>query len=149
MTAIIETSKSAVQRENDADGGAPRASSRLSSGSARTRSKMSLKPPNRPQVTHAPAVRNARSFTTDSTATAESRPRWAWVKSGLRAPNRMPNTPRTTATRSVGSKSSRIVSRWRISLNDWETACSCSAMYGISPSTTSPATRAPSGADLP
>ena len=110
---------------------------------------MSPIPPNSTQVTQTPAIRNARSFTTDSTATAERSPRWACVKSGLRAPNRMPNTPSTTATSRVGSKSSRIVSWWRISLNDWETAWSWSAMYGIRPTTTSPATRAPSGADFP
>ena len=110
---------------------------------------MSPIPPNSTHVTQTPAVRNARSFTTDSTATAVKRPRCACVKSGLRAPKRIPKTPRTTATRRVGSNTSRIVSWWRISLNDWDTAWSCSAMYGISPSTTSPATRAPSGADFP
>ena len=71
------------------------------------------------------------------------------VKSGLRAPNRMPNTPSTTATSSVGSKTSRMVSCPRMSLNDWETAWSWSAMYGMSPRATSAATRAPRGADLP
>ena len=94
-------------------------------------------------------MRNASSLTTDSTATAVSRPRCACVKSGLRAPKRIPNSPSTTATRRVGSNRSRIASCRRITLKDWDTAWSWSAMYGISPTTTRPATRAPSGADLP
>ena len=51
MTAIIEMNSSAPQRANEAAGGLPRVTSRLSAGSARTRAKMSPNPPNSPQVT--------------------------------------------------------------------------------------------------
>ena len=51
MTAIIETTSIAAQREKDAAGDSPSVTRRLSSGSASIRPNRSPNPPNRTQVT--------------------------------------------------------------------------------------------------
>ena len=133
MTAIIETTSIAVQREKDAVGDSPRVTSRLSAGSASDPAEQVAEPAEE-DPRHVGADGEERQqldhrFHGDRRQQASL----GLVKSGLRAPNRMPNSAQDDRHQERGVEQVQDRFLRRITLKDWDTAFSWSAMYGISP----------------
>ena len=98
MTEALDRYSKVNQDAKDSDVPWPKVRRCAESGRCAIRWKMSPNPSKTPQVTKAPAARNAVSFTTLSSATAAIIPSWRSEGSSARAPYIPPKTPSTRAT---------------------------------------------------
>ncbi len=105
-----------------------------------------------------PTARKATSFTSDSKAMAATIPSWRSEASRWRVPNRMVNVASSNAIQNAVSAWIGTASRWAgittsgywtSSVKLFETAFSCSAMYGTTPITAITVTSPASSALLP
>ncbi len=100
--------------------------------------------PGKCSIANMPIARNASSFTSDSSATASTMPRWCSVASIWRVPNRMANSASSAATYSAGSVSAPPSPPGASTATLIATALNCSATYGTAAVTATPATSAAS-----
>ena len=111
-----------------------------------------------PNVTKIPTARNASSFTSDSNAIAATMPWWCSAASRWRVPKAMVNAARISAIQSAVSSridpapafaGMMISGNWTRIAKLFDTALSCSEMYGRMPITAITVTSPPRSALLP
>src|SRR6056300_947468 len=131
MKAAAETNKMPVQR--------PPSKCHEEMREASMAAKVSETPPMSHQTTYAPTINNAASLTTASSAIAVTTPWCLSLASRFRVPKMTVKTASPTATqKAVACLSKNVPSVAETSinaLNESDTDCSCSAIYGVVPIT--------------